>query len=252
MSAKLIPLALCAAATIAASPRQPAETKPALDRVIARQPDGGPYVFSPPLTTIADPAVLRVGSAAGVTLGFEALPGAGRHVSPEVMAEMKARERVPLAGKTVRDALDVFVANDPRYHWVDIHGVPVVRPRQAWVDPLNPLNRVGGPIDWQQVGLGQALRLLVTGLSGIIHESLPDRYGHTFSLKLQTAGLLEMLNEISLAHGELMWEVRHSCRSDGGKWRAGDELSIQFISLSGDRWYVGHCISIPPSKRVSP
>jgi hypothetical protein len=253
MHARLILLLVCAALSMrAAAQQQPADEKPAVDRIVERQPDGGPYVFSPPLTTIADPAVLRIARAAGITVGFEAVPGSAHHVSPDVMAEMKTRERVSLAGKTVRGAFDTIAAIDDRYHWVDVHGVPVMRPRGAWVDPLNPLNRVGGPIDWQEVGLGEALKLLVTGLSGITHESLPERYGRTFSLELGTAGLLEMLNEISLAHGGLMWEVRHSCRLDGRKWRAENELSVRFISLSDERWEVGHCILIPPSKRVSP
>ncbi len=102
-----------------------------LDRVVAPQPNGGPFVFAPPIKDWSDQAVIGVGHAADVVVGFEAAPEVERLLVPmteQRRAEIASRRRISLAGKTVREALDTIVAIDPRYRWIDVHGVPVVRP----------------------------------------------------------------------------------------------------------------------------
>jgi hypothetical protein len=250
--------ALCLA--VAASPatgQKPSEQTPALDRIVQETPGGGPWALTPVLPSFSDMAPLAIGRAAGVPVGFELVPEASSgRVTPGLQAQLKTRERISLGGKTVREALDAFVANDPRYHWVDVHGVPVVRPRQAWVDPANPLNRVVGPIDWQEVRLGTALTLLVEGLTGMPRDNASEvgnRHGHPFSLRLETAGLLEMLNEIALSHGGLMWSVEHECVPPNVKRPAGDDLKMGFTSFEG--WGFSGCFVIPAAsdpERVAP
>ena len=252
MPPKLLLPILCAAATVsAAASQKPAEEPSPLDRIVVEQPGGGPWLLTPAVPTFSEKAPLAVGKAAGVVVGFELAPGIVSHgpIGPELQAQIKTRERISLAGKTVREALDAIVAVDPRYHWVDVHGVPVVRPRKAWVDPFNPLNRVGGPIDWHEVSLDRALSLLVAGLRGQTEDSgrpIPgDDRSRTFSLRLETAGLLEMLNEIAKAHGRVVWEVGHECIPANVKNRpAGDDLQVGFTSFDGGSSL--RCFVIPP------
>jgi hypothetical protein len=253
--AKIPFCALClAVAASAAAGQKPSPETPPLDRIVPETPGGGPWTLTPVLPSFPDMAPLAIGRAAGVAVGFELVPEAstGARVTSDLQAQLKTRERISLGGKTVREALDAFVANDPRYHWVDVHGVPVVRPRQAWVDPANPLNRVGGPIDWQEVRLGTALTLLVEGLTGLPRgnaSEVGNRHGHPFSLRLETAGLLEMLNEIALAHGGLMWSVEHECVPPNVKRPAGDDLKMGFTSFEG--WGFSGCFVIPPQQERS-
>ena len=72
-----------------------------------------------------------------LVVGFEAAPEVEhllRPVTDARKAQLDSRRRISLAGKTVREALDTIVAIDPRYRWVDVHGVPIVRPWASWVD----------------------------------------------------------------------------------------------------------------------
>ena len=51
---------------------QSTQTESVLDRVVAQQPNGGPFVYAPPIKDWSEQAVIAVGSAADVVIGFEA------------------------------------------------------------------------------------------------------------------------------------------------------------------------------------
>ena len=190
-----------------------------LDRIIPEGIGGGPYVMSPPLPHWADGAPIAVGRAVGIAIGFEAAPEV-RHVgevaTAEIAAAIKARQRVSLAGKTVREALDVIVAIDPRYRWVDVHGIPVVRPWASWTDPRHPLNQVVAPVDWRETDLATSLSRVVALITGTnISGAVPGSgRGPTLTVQTGPIAVIELLNTIAVAHGGgVGWYMRHSCTS---------------------------------------
>lgn len=146
--------------------------------------------------TAADIGALA--AAARTPMGFEAaLDGA-----PPPLA-------VEASGKTLRAALDEIVAADTRYEWRDESGVFVLRPRAAWTDRDNPLHRNVGAIRFDDVGVAEALQLVV-GLFGqeltrSQSDDLDDR--HRFTLDLPPGTLIDALDGIVRAHGALAWGV---------------------------------------------
>jgi hypothetical protein len=208
---------------------QDAPTESVLDRVVARQPSGGPFVFAPPIKDWSDQAVIGVGSAADIVVGFEAAPDVERLLVPMTdarRAQLDSRRRVSLAGKTVREALDTIVAIDPRYRWIDVDGVPVVRPWGSWMDPKHLLNQVVGGVDWPETNLGKALfdvQTLMTGTS----PSPPLTASHPPFFRVQTGpiAIMALLNAVAVAHGHAAWQVRHRCSPNDPR-----ALELQMLS----------------------
>jgi hypothetical protein len=202
---------LCIAAMVSLD----GQTESVLDRVVAPQPNGGPFVFAPPIKDWSDQAVIGVGHAADVVVGFEAAPEVERLLVPmteQRRAEIASRRRISLAGKTVREALDTIVAIDPRYRWIDVHGVPVVRPWGAWVDAKHLLNQVVGGVDWPETNLGTALLDVETLMTGTVPSpSLAADRPPFFKVQTGPIAIMELLNTVALAHGHAAWQVRHRC-----------------------------------------
>jgi hypothetical protein len=171
MKRALVAVLLIGLGSIRALGGQTNQAESVLDRVVAAQPNGGPFVFAPPIKDWSDQAVIGVGNAANVVVGFEGAPEVERILVPlteQRRAEIASRRRISLAGKTVREALDTIVAIDPRYRWIDVHGVPAVRPWGAWVDPKHLLNQVVGAVDWPETNLRKALFDVETLMTGTV------------------------------------------------------------------------------------
>ena len=191
-----------------------------LDRIVPEQPGGGPYALNPALSNWSDGSALAVGRAAGIVVGFEAAPEVtevGAVATKELAALLKIRaergQRVSLAGKTVREALDTIVAVDPRYRWMNVQGVPVVRPWASWTDPRNPLNQVVAPVVWPETDLATALSDVValitrTNTSGPVPGA---GRGPKFAVQTGPIAVMELLNTIATAHGAVRWYMRHHC-----------------------------------------
>jgi hypothetical protein len=191
------------------------QTGSVLDRIVAAQPNGGPFVFAPPIKDWSDQSVLGVGSAADIVVGFEAAPEVEHLLGPMTdarKAQIDSRRRISLAGKTVREALDTVVAIDPRYRWVDIHRVPVVRPWASWVDPNHLLNKVVGAVEWPETNLTKALFDVATLMTGTVPmPAMTANRPPFFRVQTGPIAIMELLNTVALAHGHAYWQVRHRC-----------------------------------------
>jgi hypothetical protein len=209
-----------------------------LDRTIEPASDGGPFVVASPPTSYTGSVVLGIGRMTRTPVGFEAAPDDDGRPAREEIESMKDRERISLAGKTVHEALDAIVAADPRYWWVDVHGVPVVRPVGAWVDPDNPLNRTVRDVVWEKVSMFDVLTLTQNLIEkGPKHA--PVYAEPTLSIRVQSGAVLDVLNEIVLAHGEMGWRVSYRCRTSDPRFRDGLYLELVTFSRSRPGW--GSC-----------
>jgi hypothetical protein len=197
------------------------------------QPD---FIGSPrmelviPSQVAGDAAALRIFWMGRVPIGFE-----GVYDAP---AQPPRAARFDMTGATVREALDTLVRSDPRYLWQSMDGVIVVRPVLASADPHNLLNQPVRDIDWQGVTAEEALRnvrRLIHGSSNV-PSTLPesDHDGRRLSVRVRSGSVLDVLNEIVRAHGELMWSVVYVGHQPRGVVQIGPEISI--------RWLDGHGI----------
>lgn len=182
-----------------------------LERFVERTPSGGPFFWAPPQTFSIGHFVAAVGRYAGVPVGFEgALADSADHAPADLQA-VRSLEVTSLAGLTVREALDLIVAADPRYRWVEMDGVPVVRPVDAWADPANLLNQTAGDFEWDAVDVDEAFRRFRNRLFGREWGHDFPVHGPVFAGRVRNASFLTLLNEIVRSHGSLIWRVYYRC-----------------------------------------
>lgn len=137
-------------------------------------------------------------AAAHVPMGFESA-GSGEPAPLDI----------PASGRPLRAVLDAIVAADPRYEWRDDAGVAVLRPAMAWTDKDDFLHRSVGAIRFDDVGVSDALQLVVALFGQDLHPSQRNTLANTkrFTLDVPPGTVLEGLNAIVRAHGALAWGI---------------------------------------------
>ena len=163
----------------------------------------------------------------------------------EAPAQPPRRARFDMTGATVREALDTLVRSDPRYLWQSMNGVIVVRPVLASADPHNLRNQPVRDINWRDVTAEQAfvnVRKLINESSNVPSTFAgSDHDARLLSIRVQSGSVLDVLNEIVRAHGELMWSVEYVGPARRGVVQTGPRVS--FI------WVDGHGIGGVPVRR---
>jgi hypothetical protein len=161
-----------------------------------------------PLDHCGVPAIAAaLAIASGRSFGIEYVPG------PCEPADAP-RERFFVEGLSIGQLLDRATALDPRYRWVEVDGVILVRPAAAWQNDAHFLH---GIIErFVHDGLTpEAAYKLVRGSFGARAFTQrhigpdPSRDG-TFGVRLERpAPLLEVLTEIARSHGHLLWAIEY-------------------------------------------
>jgi hypothetical protein len=165
----------------------------------------------------------RIAQTGGVPLIFEALPLNYR--DPAIVAQ-----RFDLAGRTVREALDIFVAQDPRYRWEERAGVLVIRPIDLWNNPDDVLNQPFARVQRNQFRLDDVLTSVMTaivGTSAALNVPAPID-SKQFSLDVPSGTVVDVLVAAARAHGASMWSVPDDARVPG---HAG--FSLGFKTFDG-------------------
>lgn len=123
-------------------------------------------------------------------------------------------ESVNLRGLTIEVALRKLSALDPRYRWVEMDGVIVMRPLEAWSDPKNILNYTAGSFELNDVNFGGALDAVVSALTGEQQSTAAslaegtEQGARRFSVRAGAASAVAALDAIVRQHGNAWWEVR--------------------------------------------
>lgn len=163
-------------------------------------------------------AVGQIADATKVPLGFEYLP------TTTVQRYDENQRRQWLTGMTVGEALDVIVQLDPRYAWSETQGAIVVRPLLAWNDEEHFLERNVGPFSVEEkVDVTEMLLAIRRFMGQRIHAGPPMQpFDDTkISLSLPSASLIDVLNAVVAAHGELIWSIRYCWPSYWAEQRGG-------------------------------
>jgi hypothetical protein len=165
----------------------------------------------------------RIAQTGGVPLILEAAPLNYR--DPAIVAQ-----RFDLAGRTVREALDIFVAQDPRFRWEERDGVIVIRPGALWTNPDDALNQpmpglYGDALHAQDVLTGVMTTMVGTHTSLSTPATLDSK---RFSLDVPSGTVLDILVAAARVHGGLMWSVPDAPR---GPDQAG--FSLRFDTFAG-------------------
>jgi hypothetical protein len=168
-------------------------------------------IYAPPgdLTAPSDASALgllsRIARLAEVPFGFEADQANPRLTTG---APVEAHD---VTARTLRDALDGFLRMDPRYEWRDVSGVFVVRSRAAWADAHGTLTLPVHDIDWQDVdtvgAFNRIARLLYPNAVHDPFDGVPPSRTRVFSVQLREGTILDLLNAVARADGQLGWSV---------------------------------------------
>jgi hypothetical protein len=138
-----------------------------------------------------------------IRVGIEVV-GAGPHARP-------VPTTAPSPAMTVRELLNRTVTAEPLYEWRETGDLVTVRPREAWEDASNTLNRqIGAPIELSDATLGGALRALCEGRCYTGYG--PMRVGappFRFLVQFPGGTLLEAINAVVGAHGSAAWRYGH-------------------------------------------
>jgi hypothetical protein len=117
---------------------------------------------------------------------------------------------VNIGGLTVGAALDKIVRADPRYAWKLLDGVVVLRPVEAWNDPQHPLLRRVPAVELVDVRAWEALDAVreAVGHVSMSEPSFPAE--REFSVTFGGGALIDLLNAVAAAHGEMGWALQSS------------------------------------------
>ena len=212
-----------------ALPRAQTRSVHPLDRIVR----AGPVAVGPGISMAGSlHSVLR---SVAVPFGFEQVNALSEYTV--AIKRIPASKELKVSGLTLRVALDQVVATDPRYEWRFVNGVVVMRPIAAWNDSTHPLHRFVPP-DLNQVSGGQAVDALkaATGHPGPPVIEFPRT--HLFSVAFGGGRLIDLLDAIVRAHGEMAWSLT------GSVWPSADHKYWTFrpsLSLSSP---LGHGMAI--------
>jgi hypothetical protein len=195
------------------------------ERILSQDRYGDAVVKLPLTSASIGGPTERLGMLSGVPIGVEDC------TEPMPQVNTPATEFV-LTGMKLGQALDQLVQLDPRYMWQEVSGVIVLRPVKAWNDVKNPLNRSVGSLNWDNVTLSYALDEVATVVTGErYHTVVSPMDDRQFNVRVTNATVLDLLNSIVRAHGELVWHVGY--RSTGQL----REFGIGFHAFDGHaRW----------------
>jgi hypothetical protein len=194
----------------------PAMPSDVMTRVIERE-----VYFHQPLGHCEIPNVIRsLAKAVQVPAGIEHLPE--DCLLPITAADMPStppRERVFLTGKSVRDALDMLVAADPRYRWAEDRGVIVVRPVSAWANREHFLNRtlpayssvdqhLSAALDEWRLAMRSDANRRPSEVGRAGQRTEEGNRPFTATVEADSSAIL-VLDHIVRSHGRSLWQVRY-------------------------------------------
>ena len=144
----------------------------------------------------------RIAESARVPVVFEA--SRLHHRDPATMLQ-----RLDLDGLTVRDALDLLVAEDPRYRWEEHDGTVVIRPNGVLADPTDALNQRIAGMHGDRLRLENVLARVTAAVLGTgAPTTLPAAMSsQEFGLDAPGGTVLDLLAAAARAHGGVMWSV---------------------------------------------
>jgi len=118
----------------------------------------------------------------------------------------------------VSHAVDAVVTEDPRYEWHWVGETAVIRPREAWTDPADPLNRRVPPAKLTN----ETTNGVMIGLTNLIFYNqftpYPSQFGFPVSYQMKAGTVVDALNQLAEQAGQLMWVAWARPRDNPTGW----------------------------------
>ena len=164
---------------------------------------------SPEDTALAE-ALWRIAVTTHTRVGFQSI-GRTRHIrlnkgtNPELL--------------DVSHAVDAVVTEDPRYEWHLVGETAVIRPREAWTDPADPLNRRVPPAQLTN----ETTNSVIFGLTNLIlYNQFTPKYdtplGIPVSFQMKAGTVVDALNQLAEQASQVIWVAWARPRDSPNGW----------------------------------
>jgi hypothetical protein len=151
----------------------------------------------------------RIAATSHTRVGFQSI-GRPRHSRLNDSGDFEPMD--------VAHAVKAAVAADPRYEWHMVGGTAVIRPREAWTNPADPLNH---RVPAVQLTSEPTNRVLF-GLSNLIFYDrfslTPQGRGIPVSFSMQPGTIVDALNQLAEQAGQVMWVAYARPRDNQDGW----------------------------------
>jgi len=155
-------------------------------------------------------ALWRIAVTTHTRVGFQSI-GRTRHIrlnkgtNPELL--------------DVSHAVDAVVTEDPRYEWHLVGETAVIRPREAWTDPADPLNRRVPPA---QVTNETTNSVFLRFTNLIFYNQFTPKYytplGIPVTFQMKAGTVVDALNQLAEQAGQVMWVAWARPRDNPTGW----------------------------------
>ena len=202
---------------------------------------------SPQDTSLAA-ALWRIAVTTHTRVGFQST-GRARHTRLETSTDPDLLD--------VSHAVDAVVREDPRYEWHLVGDTAVVRPREAWTDAADPLNRrVPAAQLTNETTNGVLLRL-----SNLVfyNQFTPEHYttlGIPASFQMKAGTVVDALNQLVDQAGQVMWVAWARPRDNADGWDVCTNIGschfdLEFHIADAEHWSGGVSTQPQPRKTTS-
>ena len=155
-------------------------------------------------------ALWRIAVTTHTRVGFQSI-GRTRHIrlnkstNPELL--------------DVSHAVDAVVTEDPRYEWHLVGETAVIRPREAWTDRADPLNRRVPAAQFTNETTNHVLlrltNLIFYNQFTLDHNPTP---GVPVSFQMKAGTVVDALNQLTEEAGQVMWVAYARPRDNPNGW----------------------------------
>ncbi len=161
-----------------------------------------------PMDTGLAEKLWRIAATSHTRVGFQSI-GRTRH--------SQLNESIDPEPMDVSRAVDAAVAADPRYEWRMVGSTAVIRPREAWTDPADPLNHRVPAVQLTN----ETTNRVLFGLSNLIfyNQFTPDlANGIPVSFQMRAGTIVDALNQLAEQAGQMMWVAHARPRDNHDGW----------------------------------
>ena len=198
---------------------------------------------SPEDTSLAA-ALWRIAVTTHTRVGFQSI-GWARHI------RLKTSTNPDLLD--VSHAVDAVVREDPRYEWHFVGDTAVIRPREAWTDPADPLNRrvTAAPITHETTN-HVFLRLANLIFYNQFTSEFDTTLGIPVSFQMKAGSVVDALNQLVEQAGQVMWVAWARPRDNPDGWDVCTNIGschadLEFNIGDAEHWSGG--VSAQPQPR---
>ena len=142
-------------------------------------------------------ALWRVAAATHTRVGFQSI-GRTQFIHPNKSINPELLD--------VSHAMDAVVTEDPRYEWHWVGDTAVIRPREAWTDPADPLNRRVPGVQLTNETTNHVFvrlyNLIFYNQFTLDHNPTP---GVPISYQMKAGTIVDALNQLTEEAGQVMW-----------------------------------------------